>query len=107
MNTSINSAMLEEIIEPLARCFTPDVARKIVGFRASDALQSKLDELADKCSEGTLKGRMSKTYRTNSMHETENAESPSEMAQIESQSLDAVAEPSLGPRTDDGTGFDS
>ena len=46
--------MLEEMIEPVARCFTPDVARKIVGLRASVALQSKLDELADKCSKGTL-----------------------------------------------------
>jgi len=54
MNTSSNSAVLDELIEPVARCFTPEVARRILSLRASPELQAKLDELADKCGEGTL-----------------------------------------------------
>ncbi len=54
MNTSSNSFVLDELIEPVARCFTPEVARRIVGLRAPAGLQSRLDELADKCGEGTL-----------------------------------------------------
>ena len=54
MNTSSNSAVLDELIEPVARCFTPEVARRILSLRASTDLQTRLDDLADKCGEGTL-----------------------------------------------------
>ena len=64
MNTSSNSAVLDELIEPVARCFTPEVARRILGLRASEELQSKLDELADKCSEGTLTGEEHQLYES-------------------------------------------
>ncbi len=53
------------------------------------------------------KGRKPKPNRTIPMPDSGNAESHSVIAQIENQSLDAVAEPSLKPRTNDGTGFDS
>lgn len=53
------------------------------------------------------KGRKPRPNRTIPMSECGNAESRLAIAQIESQSLDAVAEPSLKPRTNDGTGFDS
>ena len=53
------------------------------------------------------KGRKPKQNRTIPMAESGNDESPHTMAPIESQSLDAVAEPSLKPRANDGTGFDS
>lgn len=54
MNSLSNSAVMDELIEPVARCFTPEVAERIVNLRASPELQAKLDELADRCNEGTL-----------------------------------------------------
>lgn len=45
---------LERLIEPLARCFTPDVARQIVALRADEELQIRLDQLAEKSTAGTL-----------------------------------------------------
>ena len=54
MDNPSNSAVLDELIEPVARCFTPEVARRIVSLRAPADLQARLDDLADKCSEGTL-----------------------------------------------------
>ena len=64
MNTSSNSAVLDELIEPVARCFTPEVARRILSLRASTDLQTRLDDLADKCSEGTLTAAEHEQYES-------------------------------------------
>ena len=64
MHISANSAVLDELIEPVASCFTPEVARRIVNLRASADLQSKLDELADKCSEGLLTAEEHQQYES-------------------------------------------
>lgn len=50
----MSTAVLNELIEPVSQCFTPEVARRIVELRASPATQHRIDELADKCTEGTL-----------------------------------------------------
>lgn len=54
MSTSYEGAALDEVLEPVARCFTPDVARRIAELRAAPALQTRLDELASKANEGDL-----------------------------------------------------
>lgn len=54
MRTSSNTAVLDEIFEPVTQCLTLEVARRIASLRATPKLQDRLDELADKCSEGTL-----------------------------------------------------
>lgn len=33
---------------------TPDVLKRIVNFRVNDLTQQRIDELADKCNDGTL-----------------------------------------------------
>jgi uncharacterized protein YnzC (UPF0291/DUF896 family) len=50
----MSSRVLNELIEPVGQCFTPEVARRIVNLRASPQVQSRLDELAEKSTEGTL-----------------------------------------------------
>lgn len=50
----MSTAVLDELMEPVSQCFTPEVAKRIVELRASPATQSRIDELADKCTEGTL-----------------------------------------------------
>ena len=47
-------AVLDELFEPVSRCLTPDVARRIAALRASPLVQETLDELAEKSTEGTL-----------------------------------------------------
>jgi hypothetical protein len=54
MSQDPNSAVLDRLFDPVTECFTPEVARRIVGLRAAPDVQARLDELADKCSEGTL-----------------------------------------------------
>ena len=41
-------AVLDELFEPVSRCLTPDVARRIAALRASPLVQETLDELAEK-----------------------------------------------------------
>lgn len=50
----MSSVVMQELIEPVSQCFTPEVAQRIVSLRASPAVQQRIDELADKCNEGTL-----------------------------------------------------
>lgn len=50
----MSSAVMQELIDPVSQCFTPEVAKRIVSLRASPAVQQRVDELADKCKEGTL-----------------------------------------------------
>ena len=54
MSTTYENTVLEEVLEPVAKCFTLDVARQIAALRASPALQARLDDLALKANEGEL-----------------------------------------------------
>lgn len=48
------SAAIARILDPVGRCLTPEVARALVGLRADAETQARIEELADKCTEGTL-----------------------------------------------------
>jgi len=47
-------AIIDELLDPVSRCLTPDVARNIAGLRAAPDVQQKLDNFAEKSTEGTL-----------------------------------------------------
>ena len=61
MSTSPPSA-LSELIDQLVDCFTPDVAQRVAALRASPEVQAKLDDLADRCNEGTLSAEERERY---------------------------------------------
>jgi len=42
------------MVDPISRVFTPEAARQILQVRADEETQRRIDELADKCNEGTL-----------------------------------------------------
>jgi hypothetical protein len=48
------TAGLAKILDPVAHCFTPEVAKRVVELRADPAVQARIDALADKCNEGTI-----------------------------------------------------
>jgi len=54
MSSTPDTAVLDQVFEPVTQCLTPEVARRIAALRASPEVQERLDELADKSSEGTL-----------------------------------------------------
>ncbi len=57
------SAALQRILDPVGRCLTPDVARTLLGLRADTETQARLEELADKSTEGALTDAEREEYR--------------------------------------------
>ena len=45
---------LERMVDPIGRVLTPEAAKEILEVRADSETQCRIDELAEKCSEGTL-----------------------------------------------------
>jgi hypothetical protein len=58
------TTLLAKLLEPVGRCLTPDVARELVNLRVDLAVQERLDELADKSTEGTLTNDERAEYET-------------------------------------------
>ena len=42
------------MVDPIGRVLTPEAANDILNVCADDETQQRIDELADKCNEGTL-----------------------------------------------------
>ena len=45
---------LDRLLEPLAASLSPDVAARIADLRADEAMQSRIDYLAERANEGLL-----------------------------------------------------
>ena len=45
---------LNDLLQPLGDCITPEVAQRIVDLRAPASVQQRVEQLAAKSSEGTL-----------------------------------------------------
>lgn len=45
---------LVRLLVPIGECMTPEVAKKMADLRADPDTQARVDELADKCTEGEL-----------------------------------------------------
>ena len=58
------TAMLDEMLEPVTRAFSREVAQAFVNLRASAAAQSRIAELAEKCNEGALTPAEQTEYET-------------------------------------------
>jgi hypothetical protein len=58
------TAILDRLVEPVARALTPEVAKALVQLRADPELQNRMDELAQKCNEGRLSPDEQEEYET-------------------------------------------
>lgn len=56
--------VLTRLLEPVGRCLTPEVATAIVNLRADPSVQARIEELADKCTEGRLSPEEQAEYET-------------------------------------------
>ncbi len=56
---SIKTAILDKVLDEV---ITEEFARRLVSCRASDEIQSRMDELGDKCTEGTLTNKEREEY---------------------------------------------
>lgn len=64
MPTQNNMPLLDELVDPLGRCLTPEVARQVVQLRAAPELDARIQELGRKCNEGQLTPQEQADYET-------------------------------------------
>ena len=64
MSQFTEADLLDRVLDPFADCLTPEVAERIVRLRADAETQARLDELADRASEGGLTFREKAEYDT-------------------------------------------
>jgi hypothetical protein len=62
--SEFRTATLARLLEPIGRCLTPEVAEALVNLRADPSVQARIDELADKCTDGTLTAVEQSEYET-------------------------------------------
>jgi hypothetical protein len=55
-------ALLDRILDPVGDALGPEAARRLLGLRADAETQRKVDELADRCNEGTLSNEERSEY---------------------------------------------
>lgn len=53
---------LDRLLEPLAASFSPEVAAKVADLRADEAVQSRIDYLAERANEGLLTAEEREEY---------------------------------------------
>lgn len=51
------------MVDPIGKALTPDAAQAILAVRADDETQDRIDELADRCTEGTLSSEERAEYQ--------------------------------------------
>jgi hypothetical protein len=54
MTSGEETAVLDRMLDPVSRCLTPEAARQLVALAADPTAQSRIEELADKCTDGQL-----------------------------------------------------
>lgn len=54
MSQTEQAVVLDRILSPVSRCFTPEVARQLVALRAEPDIQERLNFLANRSTEGQL-----------------------------------------------------
>ena len=64
MSTIENKAIIDQLLDPVAKCFTVDVARQIATLRADPKTQALIDALAAKANEGDLTEDESAKYHS-------------------------------------------
>ena len=52
--TEVTTSALSRMLEPLIQSLGPDVAQRILAFHIDSTLQTRIDDLADRCNEGLL-----------------------------------------------------
>jgi len=61
---TLDASLINRLLDPLGRMFTPETARKLVNYRFDAKTQRQLDKLARKCNEGALSDEEYRAYET-------------------------------------------
>ena len=58
------TTLLNHLLDPVTQALTPEAARRLVELRADEAAQARIEELADKCTAGTLSSEEQSEYES-------------------------------------------
>ncbi len=58
------TSVLDQLLDPVSRCFSADCARALLEVRADAKAQARVVELAEKCNEGQLTAEERREYET-------------------------------------------
>jgi hypothetical protein len=61
---TLSAPVIDRLLDPLAQMLTPEVARKLIGYRFDAKAQAHIDKLARKCNEGELSPEELREYET-------------------------------------------
>ncbi len=64
MDQTTATSVFDKLLDPLADSFTPEMAMVIAEFRADDNTQARVDELAEKCNDGSLTDSEKQEYES-------------------------------------------
>ena len=62
MKMANGTHVFEQLMDPVARCLTPDVAKSLLQLRAPASAQARVEALADKCTAGALTAEEESEY---------------------------------------------
>lgn len=54
----------DRLLAPLGKQFSPELARALVDLQADDQLQEHMEDLADRCTAGTLSNEQQEEYES-------------------------------------------
>lgn len=61
---TLNVPILDQLLDPLGRILTPEVARRLLDYRFDAKVQARIDRLARKCNDGRLTDAERREYET-------------------------------------------
>ena len=64
MSTTRVSDLLDRLLDPLVQTLSSDTARAILSLEADENIHSRMEELAEKCTEGKLTPPEEEEYET-------------------------------------------
>lgn len=62
MLTVNDTRILDQLLDPIGRCLTPAVARSVLALHAPESVQVRIEELAERCTEGRLTAEEQSEY---------------------------------------------
>jgi hypothetical protein len=64
MSQSLDQAItgLAKLLDPVASCFTPEVAKRVAELQVDAGVQARIEKLAEKCNEGTMTSEETAEY---------------------------------------------
>ena len=61
---TVETSVLDRLVDPLGQILTPEVARKLVHLHFDAKAQARIDKLARKCNQGELSANERREYET-------------------------------------------